>query len=172
MTKISELAAASALSGTELVPVVQGGVTERTTAQDIADLAQSGTPVFADYTPTLTQSAAVAKTSSSRYCEIGKLVMVWVRLDVTATGTASNTITVSLPVTAAWSNKSVGHGLFFDSSGSDSFPLRVSMASTTAVLFTTTLDDGTGVSLGAFAPFAGALGSGDVLTFFAMYEAA
>lgn len=45
MTKISELAAAAALSGTELVPVVQGGITERTTAQAIANLAPSGTSV-------------------------------------------------------------------------------------------------------------------------------
>jgi hypothetical protein len=33
--KISELTAAAALDGTELVPIVQGGETVRTTAQDI-----------------------------------------------------------------------------------------------------------------------------------------
>lgn len=37
--KISELAAADALTGTELVPVVQGGATKKATAQAIADLA-------------------------------------------------------------------------------------------------------------------------------------
>jgi len=36
--KISELAAAGALTGTELVPVVQGGATKKATAQAIADL--------------------------------------------------------------------------------------------------------------------------------------
>jgi hypothetical protein len=41
--KISELAAGTALAGTELVPLVQGGVTVRTTAQDIADLAPAPT---------------------------------------------------------------------------------------------------------------------------------
>lgn len=45
-TKISELAAAAALDGTELVPVVQDGDTVQTTAQDIADLAQSGSSVL------------------------------------------------------------------------------------------------------------------------------
>ena len=35
-TKISELAAASALDGTELVPVVQGGATKRTTVDDVS----------------------------------------------------------------------------------------------------------------------------------------
>jgi hypothetical protein len=37
--KISELTAAAALAGTEAVPIVQGGETVKTTAQDIADLA-------------------------------------------------------------------------------------------------------------------------------------
>ncbi|GAG60430.1 unnamed protein product [marine sediment metagenome] len=41
-TKISGLAAAGTLTGTELVPVVKSGVTSQSTTQDIADLA-SGT---------------------------------------------------------------------------------------------------------------------------------
>lgn len=40
--KISELTAAGALTGTELVEVVQSSASRRTTAQDIADLAGSG----------------------------------------------------------------------------------------------------------------------------------
>ena len=40
--KISELAAAAALDGTELVPIVQGGETVQTTTQDIADLGGGG----------------------------------------------------------------------------------------------------------------------------------
>jgi hypothetical protein len=40
--KISALSAAAALTGAEQVPVVQSGVTVRTTAQDIADLAAGG----------------------------------------------------------------------------------------------------------------------------------
>jgi len=40
--KISELAAASALTGTELVELVQGGVNKRTTTQEIADLGAGG----------------------------------------------------------------------------------------------------------------------------------
>lgn len=39
--KISELTAASTLTGTELVPVVQGGVTKRTTANDLKALSSS-----------------------------------------------------------------------------------------------------------------------------------
>lgn len=40
--KISQLGLAGGLDGTELVPVVKGGVTVQTTAQDIADLSTSG----------------------------------------------------------------------------------------------------------------------------------
>jgi hypothetical protein len=40
-SKISDLTAASALDGSELVPIVQGGSTVKATAQDIADLAGS-----------------------------------------------------------------------------------------------------------------------------------
>jgi hypothetical protein len=40
--KISQLTASGALTGTELVPVVQGGVTVQTTTQDIADLSGGG----------------------------------------------------------------------------------------------------------------------------------
>lgn len=44
-TKISELTAAGALTGTETVPVVQSSTTKRTTAQAIANLAPSGSTV-------------------------------------------------------------------------------------------------------------------------------
>lgn len=40
--KISELAVAGALAGTELVEVVQGGVNKKTTTQDIANLSSGG----------------------------------------------------------------------------------------------------------------------------------
>jgi hypothetical protein len=40
--KISELTVAGALTGTELVELVQGGVNKQSTAQDIADLASGG----------------------------------------------------------------------------------------------------------------------------------
>lgn len=55
---ISTLPAAAALSGTELVPVVQAGVTSRTTAQDIADLGGGGGfGGSVDYTGVVTPAA-------------------------------------------------------------------------------------------------------------------
>lgn len=53
---ISSLGAAAALDGSELVPVVQGGVTVQTTTQDIADLG-GGSDLLA---LTLTAAAAIA----------------------------------------------------------------------------------------------------------------
>jgi hypothetical protein len=51
--KISQLTAAAALTGTELLPIVQDGVTVQTTAQDIADLGGGGTlPVETVYPTT------------------------------------------------------------------------------------------------------------------------
>lgn len=44
--KISQLTAAATLTGTEIVPIVQSGVTVSTTAQDIADLAPAPTAAY------------------------------------------------------------------------------------------------------------------------------
>jgi len=54
-SKISDLSASTALTGTEEVAIVQGGDTVKTTAQDIADLAAGGSTVFTiDLTDALT----------------------------------------------------------------------------------------------------------------------
>lgn len=45
-TEISTMSAASALAGTEVVPVLQGGVNVRTTTQAIADLGAGGSPAI------------------------------------------------------------------------------------------------------------------------------
>lgn len=42
--KITELSAASALTGAEVLPIVQSGTTVKTTTQDVADLVTSATP--------------------------------------------------------------------------------------------------------------------------------
>ncbi len=56
---------------------------------------------WTSYTPTLIQSGAVTKTVTyAHYTQVGKWVRFEVKLTVTGTGTATNAITVSLPVTA------------------------------------------------------------------------
>lgn len=59
--KISELTAAGALTGTELVPVVQSGATKRTTTQDIAGLGGAG---YLVYTATLAATSGNAPTET------------------------------------------------------------------------------------------------------------
>jgi hypothetical protein len=69
------------------------------------------------YTPTLTQSGAVTKTvTHATYFQLGKLIIANIYLAVTGTGTTNNTITVSLPVTAAKSSGIIGSGTVFDNS--------------------------------------------------------
>lgn len=57
--KISELSAAGALTGTELIETVQGGVNVKTTTQDIADLGGGGGS-FATLTGNATDNASLA----------------------------------------------------------------------------------------------------------------
>lgn len=47
--KITELPVANALSGAELIEVVQGGVNKQSTAQDITNLVTSARPSFSDW---------------------------------------------------------------------------------------------------------------------------
>jgi hypothetical protein len=54
--KISQLTAAAALTGSEPIPTVQGGVTVQTTAQDIADLAAGGSSLLPNGIKIITES--------------------------------------------------------------------------------------------------------------------
>lgn len=93
--KISELTAASELTGTELVEVVQSGTNKRTTAQDIADIASG----FSEYQGTLTTSqilnansspvTLVAAPGAGKIIEI--IPLVWYKLNYTTAAFATNT---------------------------------------------------------------------------------
>jgi len=69
MPKISELPAASALTGTEEVPIVQTATTKKTTTQDIADLSGAGgTPtqiVNADGSITINGAGQITTTAGA-----------------------------------------------------------------------------------------------------------
>jgi hypothetical protein len=68
--KISQLSSAAALTGTEVIPVVQGGSTVKTTAQDIADLAPRS---YLVYTALLTQTGANAPVATVLENTIGNI---------------------------------------------------------------------------------------------------
>lgn len=75
------------------------------------------TPSWTSYTPVLTQGGAVTKTvNNARYIQIGKVVTVAFALTVTGSGTAANTITVSLPVPAANTTWAGGAGIAYSGS--------------------------------------------------------
>jgi len=69
--KISQLTAASALTGTEELPIVQSGQTVKTTAQDIADLAGGGS--YLKYVAILNQEGVNAPTAIVLENTIGEI---------------------------------------------------------------------------------------------------
>jgi hypothetical protein len=84
--KISEMGAASALTGAELVEVVQGGANKKATTQDIADLGGGGAGYLV-YTALLSQTGTDAPVATVLGDNtIGNIV--WTRVGVGAyTGT-------------------------------------------------------------------------------------
>lgn len=138
--------------------------------------------VLASWTPTVTQSAAIALTVTyARYQRIGRVIHAWARFNITATGTANNVITIGgLPATAAQSGVAVGSGLLQDASASVNYGAVVALYSTTTLAMYYGAQDGfTSGANEPLAPFGGsesffaaALGSGDMITFQITYEAA
>ncbi len=128
---------------------------------------------WTSYTPTLTQSSAVTKTVTyAKYEKIGRQVILNVNLSITGTGSANNTVTVSLPFTAAvGGNLPVGGGFLFDVSAALNYPNIAVLNSTTTAAF---IDAATPHALyqgQTGADFAAALAAGDGIDFFAVYEA-
>lgn len=128
--------------------------------------------VWTDYTPTLTQSATVTKTTTyGRYLKIGRLVVAQVNLSVTGAGTAANSVLLGLPVAAAAANVIAGSGIIFDTSASTVYPGIPEVASASTVLFWPAAVDGTATGLGARGFVAG-LASGDIIRALLVYESA
>lgn len=124
------------------------------------------------YTPTLTQSGAVTKTVTyAAYQRTGRMVTVSLILAVTGSGTASNTVTVSLPVTAKVANNlPVGIGGIFDTSvGTYNPGIVVFNTTTTAAMRPANSTTSTFLGAGIFTA---ALASGDSVEMTITYEAA
>lgn len=131
-----------------------------------------GVDAWTGYTPTLTQSGAVAKTVTyARYQRVGRLIVAQVLLAVTGTGTVSTAVFVGLPVTAATSNSTIiGSGKIVDASAGTAFRGIAEVAtSTTAGLLPTssTVNNYLGAT-----DFTAALASSDTVSISIMYEAA
>lgn len=90
---------------------------------------------WTSYTPTLTQSGAVAKTVGyARYVQMGKIVSVQVILNITGTGTASNAVEVGLPVTAS-STSFIGSAYLLDANVNNYVGICQLATTTTVTLY-------------------------------------
>lgn len=124
------------------------------------------------WTPTLTQSGSVTVTvARATYFRAGRLIHFNAVLSVTGSGTSSNEVLMSLPVTAASSAFIIGGGGYLtDASASTQYPGLPYLKTTTTIGLLPSATTGLGL-LGALG-FTAALASGDVVAISATYEAA
>jgi hypothetical protein len=122
---------------------------------------------WVDYTPTLTQGVTVTKTiASARYCQIQKLVIVNVNLNVTSAGTSNVGINVGLPKNVLSGDGSYGAGFVYDQNLNALYHSTVNAVSASAIQFLYQ----TGSPVGQSPTFA--LASGDIIRFTIAYEVA
>ena len=125
-----------------------------------------GTPAeeWTDYTPTLTQGGAVAKTVTyASYLKRGDLVFVEVLLAITGSGTANNQIELGLPPLAALHSSFI-NGTFrvYNASGPNTFIGAAAVWTSTSVVCLTHNNSN---RLGqAGSSFSSALSSGDFVS--------
>jgi hypothetical protein len=130
------------------------------------------------FAPVLKQSTTTVSTSSSfaRYIKIGKLVNVYFELVCSSNGVSGTSISLTLPVAAAYSLNaftSIGSMSLYDASSTNVYPGLCVLDGTSAVRFTTTKS----IALNSqqylgFVDFTAALANGDYVAGSYMYEAA
>jgi hypothetical protein len=127
---------------------------------------------FSTYTPTVNQAGDLSITvGTSRFTQIGKLVMWEAYLLVGSTGSANQIITITTPTTISNTAVSVfGNGYLWDDSASLAYHFTVGNYDSTRVV----LVPSTGTSRTAMAQsgssFTAALASGDQIRFQMWYE--
>jgi hypothetical protein len=150
------------------------------TAWDAATLTESDINTYlmgeggawTSWTPTVTQSGSVTVTNTrSRYARYGRTIHFSAQLVVTGSGTSSTAISISLPVTAASADTTIGTGVFIDASTGNYYPAILYASTTTAFQLWDSTVSSTVLVVGN-ANFSGALASGDVFRVSGTYEAA
>ena len=127
---------------------------------------------WTSWTPAVTQSGSVTVTNTrSRYARYGRTIVATFNLSVTGSGTGSNAITVSLPVTAAASGVPCGEATLSDASSGNIYAARAVLSSTSVIQLWTTSTDATAVILGS-SIFTAGLASSDGIQGTITYEAA
>jgi hypothetical protein len=130
---------------------------------------------WTSYTPTVTQGVGVTATVvTARYTEVNKVVFVQVFLTFTSSGTASNQIIISAPVTSSAAatdgnfGGAVGAGGFFKSATTVETNVTVNLRNTTTFWFNA---NGTAVNVLGVTPTFNIVNT-DFCFFQATYEAA
>lgn len=130
--KISQLTAATALAGTEVVPVVQGGSTKKATIDQILapaagkgiDFNAAGGNVLTQYkeaswTPVVSSTIGSISSYSAtgNYTRVGRQVTVFYNILISANGTGAGQLKIDgLPFTIG-SNRPYGVGMETDAVG-------------------------------------------------------
>lgn len=124
------------------------------------------------YTPAIVQSGTVTKTTNyAAYWRGGRKISVNVLCTMTGSGTSSNIVTVSLPVTAKTGSVAFGSGYIYDASTGIYYPGIAYLATASTIAFIDSTQSSTSPTLGA-AGFTAALASGDIVNFSMTYESA
>lgn len=126
------------------------------------------------WVPAIVQNGAVTSTvTRAVYTRTGRWISGTFNLAVTGTGSASNVVTISLPVTAAGGNADYfsGTGKIYDSSTTFDYMGMIVQNSTTTMKYQIVSTGAASVFLGT-SVFTAALASGDVCTGTFGYEAA
>lgn len=146
-------------------------VTDAGSNEALVTIPGGGSGTFSDYVPVITQSGTVTHAATiARYEQTGKRVTVVLNLAVTGTGSASNAVTVSLPVTARDSGMRGGSGIIYDASAGLIYRAVIGFASTTTINFEPT--NSTVANVLGVTSFTAALASGDQIHATFVYEAA
>lgn len=139
-------------------------------ASELNDLFKSSGELSAASIVAKQSVALTIGASNVRYFSVNKTVFWTCSVNFNSAGTAANAITVDFPVTASSSSfRAIGFGYFYDASDNMKL-ISVVKASTTTVQFMT--DAGTSLTNRLGVNPAITVASGDVLSFFCMYEAA
>jgi hypothetical protein len=140
---------------------------EMLTSSDVNTYLMGEGGAWTSWTPTVTQSGSVTVTNTrSRYARYGRTIHFSLQLSVTGSGTGSNAVLISFPVTAA-SAITGGVGYLTDASAPASYMGILYANSTTnfGIL-------GTGSGYLGSTTFTAALASGDIIFAHGTYEAA
>jgi hypothetical protein len=142
------------------------------TASDVNTYLMGEGGAWTSWTPTVTQSGSVTVTvTRAKYARYGRTIHFTCQVSVTGTGTASNPIYVSLPVTAVSGvGEHGGSGYLYDSSSATYYPCVIVGATTTTFQMLGTAS--TAPTLGGGGGFTAALASGDAIVVAGTYEAA